>query len=101
MIASVIVVPAVAVMLICPPGTVAQREAVPMQVRNYGTNTVVRQTFNIQVTGLRISSHGAVSSTGTAPRALTLEEAFAEWADESLDMANEMWHHGATDTRDA
>ncbi|AYR01537.1 hypothetical protein PP639_gp037 [Arthrobacter phage Seahorse] len=29
---------------------------------------------------------------------MTLEEALAEWAVESLVMANEMWHHGAIDT---
>ncbi|MCZ9884043.1 hypothetical protein [Arthrobacter sp. B2a2-09] len=101
MIATVVLVPAVAAVMMCSPSAAVHREDAPVRIHNFGTPTSLTYPGGVQVTGLRISSHGAIDSASTHPVQMSLEEAFAEWADESLAMANEMWHHGATDTRDA
>lgn len=44
-------------------------------------------------------SHKTILDRVTARRGIS--EALGEWSDASLELANEMWHHGATDTRDA
>lgn len=101
MIAPMALGPAVAVMIVCSPATLAHREVAPMHVQTFGSDTHVRGTFSIQVTGLQTTGRSVVDSASHRPTQLSLEEAFAEWSDESLTMANDMWHHGATDTRDA
>lgn len=101
MIATVALVPAVAVVMMCSPSVAVQREDAPVRIHSFGTSTSLKYPGSVQVTGLRISTHGAIDSVSAKAEQLSLEEAFAEWADESLTLANEMWHHGASDTRDA
>jgi hypothetical protein len=71
-----------------------------MHVQSFGSSATLHYPVTLKSTEVRVSTHGAVSSVPTTQAPMTLEEAFAEWAEESLTMANEMWHHGATDTRD-
>lgn len=102
MIATVALVPAVAFIMMYSPTVAVQREDAPVRTHSFGTPTSLTYPGNVQVTGLCISAHGVIDSVSAHPAAqMTLEEAFAEWAEESLTMSNEMWHHGASDTRDA
>jgi hypothetical protein len=100
MIASKALGPAVAVMICCAPAAASQQEAAPMHVQSFGSDTLVRAAYSVEVTGVRTSGHNVVDSAPQRSAELSLEEAFAEWAQESHEMAQEMWHHSATDTRD-
>lgn len=100
MIASKALGPAVAVMICCAPAAAAHREVAPMQFQSFGSDTLVRSAYTVEVTGVRTSGHNVVDSTPHRGTEMTLEEAFAEWAEESHEMAQEMWHHSASDTRD-
>jgi hypothetical protein len=100
MIASKALVPAVAVMICCAPAAAAHREVAPMHIHSFGSDTLVRSAFTVEVTGIRTSGHNVVDSAPQRESEMTLEEAFAEWAQESQEIADEMWHHSASDTRD-
>lgn len=99
MITSKALGPAVAVMICCAPAPAALREVPAMHFQSFGSDTLVRSAYTVEVTGVRTSGHNVVDSA--QPEAeMTLEEAFAEWAQESHEIAEEMWHHSASDTRD-
>ncbi len=71
-----------------------------MQFQSFGSDTLVRAPYTVEVTGIRTSGHNVVDSAPQPGLELTLEEAFAEWAQESHEMAQDMWHTSASDTRD-
>lgn len=64
------------------------------------TDSRIWRSFPVVTSAVTVFSEEAIVTSTYPEKMQTLEEAYAEWADESLEMANEAWYVGTTDTRE-